>query len=131
MTVQQRSIVCRYIDLSEVDTVIRIVQDGVMTVKAREEAAVNPEVQLGDEVRAWIARRHLSQRRVALELGMTPTSLNHRINGKRSFDLTELLKISALLDITLGQLLGEELLNEKNPHLLGADEGSGDRGSAD
>lgn len=79
----------------------------------------NPEVRLGAEVRAWLGRRNVSQRQLARMLGMNPTALNFRIQGKRSFDVTELLKIAALLDISLAQLLGDELLNEKTPRQIG------------
>lgn len=82
-------------------------------------SAEDPEVRLGAEVRAWLGRRNVSQRQLAAMLGMNPTALNFRIQGKRSFDVTELLKIASLLDITLAQLMGDELLNEKSPRQIG------------
>lgn len=101
-----------------------------MTVEVQTKVLTANEA-VGREVRSWLGRLGLSQTRLAQVLGYTQPQVSRRLRGSQSFRFDELLVIADFMDITLGELLGSGLVNEKNPHLLGADEGSGNRRSAD
>ncbi|MGO2069870.1 helix-turn-helix domain-containing protein [Glutamicibacter arilaitensis] len=77
----------------------------------------------GLEVKAWLARRGMTQGHLAEALGVSQGAVSQRILGKVSFSIDELLIVSGLLNVTLGQLLGEEILNEKGPDPRNADRG--------
>lgn len=51
-------------------------------------------------ISAAIARNGLKQGRVAESIGISPTSLNRKLNGHRRFSLVEFKKLKALLGIT-------------------------------
>lgn len=97
----------------------------------KERTAETADSVIGAEVRAWLGRRGVSQKWLAEQLGIVPMGISRRLSGKTSFTARELLLAAQALDVTLGELLGSALVNEKNPHLLDADGGPGNRGSAD
>ena len=94
-----------------------------------DDVEVEREVNLrmANEVRSWLARRRLTQSWLAETLGVGRSAIVKKMAGEQSFSLTQLVVIADALSITLGQLFGEELLNEKNPHPMG--EGSQGRNS--
>ena len=100
-----------------------------MTMTAGETAADQDaiSIQVSSEVRAWLARRQLTQRNLASHLGISATSLSFRMKGKTPWSIVELAQVADWLDISLAQLLGDQLLNEKTPRPMGegSDEGSG------
>ncbi|WP_141367514.1 helix-turn-helix domain-containing protein [Glutamicibacter uratoxydans] len=67
------------------------------------------------EVRAWCARQNVSQRSLAKVLGISQSSMSYRYSGRTPFTFGELMAIASILGITLGQLLGSDLVNEKDP----------------
>ena len=71
--------------------------------------------RVSSEVRAWLGRRQLTQRALAQQLGISATSLSFRMKGKTPWSIAELVAVSSWLQISLAQLLGDELVNEKNP----------------
>lgn len=75
--------------------------------------------RIGAEVRAWMARRELRQIDVAEVLGVAQKNVSRRIRGDIPFRIDELLTLARFMGITLAQLLGEEIVNEKNPHPMG------------
>lgn len=75
--------------------------------------------QVSSEVRAWLARRQLTQRNLASHLGISTTSLSFRMKGKTPWSIVELAQVADWLDISLAQLLGDQLLNEKTPRPTG------------
>lgn len=88
-----------------------------MTVTADTAAAtLEMNVRVANEVRSWLARRQLTQRQLASILGISPGSLSFRMKGKTPWTFSELVVAANWLDISLAQLLGEELVNAKNPH---------------
>ena len=99
-----------------------------MTVTADSATAtLEMNVRVANEVRSWLARRQLTQRQLASVLGISPGSLSFRMKGKTPWTFSELVVAANWLDISLAQLLGEELVNEKNPHPMdgGSSNGSG------
>lgn len=89
---------------------------------------VNGNQAVGREVRSWLGRVGMSQTRLSEVLGYTQPQVSRKLRGAQPFRIDELLLIANHLDVTLGQLLGQELVNEKNPHLFSG-EGSHDRAS--
>lgn len=74
--------------------------------------------RIGREVRTWMIRLDVTQAEIATVLGFAQKNVSKRIRGEMPFRIDELLRIAVLMDITLGQLLGDDLVNEKNPHLV-------------
>lgn len=79
-------------------------------------------LRVSNEIRSWLGRRQITQKRLAQMLDLSATSLSFRMKGKTPWSIGELAEVSSWLGISLAQLLGEELVNEKNPHPM--DEGS-------
>ena len=71
--------------------------------------------KIGLEIKAWLARKELRQADLASALGVNQGQVSQRLLGKISFSVEELMKISGYLDLSLGELIGLNLLNEKGP----------------
>ena len=84
-----------------------------------EFQAEDINIRVSNEVRSWLGRRRITQKVLAKELGMNATSLSYRMKGRTPWSVAELVSVAALLDITLAQLLGDEIINEKDPHREG------------
>lgn len=54
------------------------------------------------EVRAQLARRRVSSRRICLLLGCTPPYLSRRLTGQIPFNVSDLAAIAELLDLPVG-----------------------------
>lgn len=59
-------------------------------------------------IRAEIARRKISQSRLARDLGMSRTALSRRMNGDLPLTLDTIEAIADLLDIPAMKLLGND-----------------------
>lgn len=91
---------------------------GMTITPIEQDAEVAANIRVSNEIRSWLARRQFTHKQLAPVLGISPGSLSWRMKGKTSWSFTELMKIAAWLDISLSKLLGDELVNEKNPHLV-------------
>lgn len=60
---------------------------------------------VGDEVRAMMARRRISQTKLALAMGKSQSSVNRRLRGKQPFDVEELAQVAQILDVPLSTFL--------------------------
>lgn len=75
------------------------------------------------EVRSWMARRGAKQVDVANALGLSQSGVSHRLRGRVPFTVPELMMVAGLLDVTLADLLGPDILQvRRSPHteLVGA-----------
>lgn len=63
--------------------------------------------RLTANVRAELARRKISHRDAAAALGMTQSAASRRMRGDVEFSLTEVEQLAGLLEIPVGELLGE------------------------
>ncbi|MBF6671183.1 helix-turn-helix transcriptional regulator [Glutamicibacter sp. FBE19] len=79
--------------------------------------------RMGLEIKGWLARKELRQADLGSALGLSQGAVSQRLVGKVSFSVEELMKVSGLLNITFGQLIGQEILNEKGPDPRNADQG--------
>ena len=59
-----------------------------------------------EEVKAWMARRGISQTELAGALGFAQPNLSARLQGRTAFTLRDLARVAAYLDVNLMQLLG-------------------------
>lgn len=57
------------------------------------------------EIRGELARRLISQREVAVALGVAPMYLSRRMRGETAFDIEEIAAIAQLLDCPIADLL--------------------------
>lgn len=55
--------------------------------------------RVGQNVRAELARRNISQARVAEELGISQPQVSKRLAGEIAFDVVELERLARLLDM--------------------------------
>ena len=74
-----------------------------------------PAQVAGKEVKIWMAREGLTQKNIAEILGVSQASISEKLRGKIAFNLNDLVVISAALRLSLGELLGEGILNAKIP----------------
>lgn len=71
---------------------------------------ITPTERVAQNIRAELARRCLSQRDVAVALGITQQSVSRRMVGQSPFDVNELAKIAHLLGTDISDLTsGAEL----------------------
>lgn len=68
---------------------------------------------IASEIRAWLARRKLTQGDLARHLGIARSAVSVRMSGARDFTLVELMEIAEWLDLTLADLLGPEILRTR------------------
>ncbi|WP_442867695.1 helix-turn-helix domain-containing protein [Citricoccus sp. NR2] len=75
------------------------------------------------EVKAWMARLGYRQADIAQLLGIAQGQVSARLRGRIQFTLEQLMIIAAEFEISLGDLLGERIINEKRPRPAKRDEG--------
>lgn len=83
------------------------------------------DVRVGREIKAWLSRKDLRQKHIAEALGLSQGAASQRLIGSVSFSIHELLAISGLFEISLSELLGSDLINEKGPRPVVQDESEG------
>lgn len=88
------------------------------------QSEVDANLRVSSEIRAWLGRRQLTQKQLAQVLEISQGSLSFRMKGKTGWGFGELMKIAGWLDISLSELLGEDLVNAKGPHPVGEGLGS-------
>ncbi|MFC5426279.1 helix-turn-helix domain-containing protein [Brevibacterium otitidis] len=70
-------------------------------------------------MRAWLARRGLNQLWLAELLGIGQSAISKRLRGVLPFSVPELMLTATALNLSLAELLGNELVNERSPHPKG------------
>lgn len=89
-----------------------------------DETAVTPFSEVArQEIRAWMARRGYQQRDLAEAIGLKQSSASLRLNGKVPFTLDDLASIAAWMEISIAELVGSKVLNEKRPDPRNVDQG--------
>ena len=56
-----------------------------------------------DKLKGKFREKNMSYGKVALYLGVSKTTINNKINGKTSFYLDEIEKLSTLLNLTIDE----------------------------
>lgn len=67
--------------------------------------ATTPTAQTGANVRAEMARVGVSQTTIAQHLNLSQAAVSARLRGVTPFDINELVKVAAFLDVPLADLL--------------------------
>lgn len=70
--------------------------------------AQTPAVETGANIRAEMARRGISQQKLARHLNLAQSAVSSRLRGKTAFDINELVAVAAFLDVPLAILLPAE-----------------------
>ena len=88
----------------------------------------NPETlnineAVGREVQVWLRRGKLTQMQVAELLDLTQGTVSAKLRGKSPFALQELLTLAGELGISIGELVGEGILNTKIPSTASSNKG--------
>lgn len=64
-----------------------------------------PAIRVADEVRAAMARKRVSQTKLADILGISQAAVSRRLTGEVAFDVNELSVLAGALDVSLATLL--------------------------
>ncbi|MGO1662587.1 MAG: helix-turn-helix domain-containing protein [Micrococcaceae bacterium] len=97
-----------------------------MTIIDDARESLTTSQLVGAEVRAWMARLGFRQKDVAQLLNLAQPGVSARLKGHVAFNVEELATISQGFGISLGELLGSSLVNEKSPRPATRDEGLGE-----
>ena len=68
-------------------------------------AADEDAIRVANNIRAEVARRRLSQVKLAEQVGIRQQALSRRLNGTTPFRIDELARIAEVLDIPLSELV--------------------------
>ena len=94
-----------------------------MTIEQLGIRTISVNKRVGLEIKAWLARRELRQLDLAEALGVSQGAVSQRLIGNVSFSVEELVIAAGLLDVSLGELLGADLLKQQGPRPAMRDEG--------
>ena len=73
---------------------------------------------IGERVHIWLRRRGLMQRDLAAVLGISPAAVSHKIAGRSSWSALDLVKASTLLQLPLGELISDEMIEIEQKKLV-------------
>lgn len=76
---------------------------------------MSPSEAVGKEIKVWMTRLGVTQKDLASALGITQASVSDKLRGKTNFSFSDLVLVSSALQLSLGELLGDGLLNAKIP----------------
>ena len=79
------------------------------------ESLCTPGLALARQVKAATARAGMSQYKLSKILGVSPSNMSKRFTGQKEFTFSDLLVIAGALDLSLSELLGEDIVNAKLP----------------
>lgn len=68
-------------------------------------AADQDALRVANNIRAEVARRRLSQVKLAEQVGIRQQALSRRLNGTTPFRIDELARIAEVLDMPLSELV--------------------------
>lgn len=68
---------------------------------------------LGEKIEKILAEKGMSQRQLAKEMGISPSSLNQYVRGRKNVGLKIILNLCKTLDVSSDYLLGLETGKKK------------------
>ena len=77
----------------------------------------SPDAVIGERVRLWQFRRHVTQKRLAEVLRTTPPGVSRRIKGQTSWSPTDLIRVAAFLDVEISDLLPDTLVEQERQRI--------------
>lgn len=69
---------------------------------------ISPARRVGDEIRAHLARRRMSQSQLGSLLGLSQTAVSRRLLGEVPFDIDELTAVADALGIDVRDLIAQD-----------------------
>ncbi len=72
-------------------------------------------VKVGEHIRKLLKKKNMTQDDLAHVLSISKSAVSQNLRGKSSFDIQNLIRIAALFEITLDQLLTLSTPTEKRP----------------
>lgn len=69
---------------------------------------------LGEKIKKILEEKGMSQRQLAIKMGISPSSLNQYVRGRKNVGLKVLLNLCKTLDVSSDYLLGHETGTKKN-----------------
>jgi transcriptional regulator with XRE-family HTH domain len=70
-----------------------------------QERTATLSAQVAEEIRALLARRRISGRQLANQLGVSPTWVSNRLTGAQTIDLNDLESMARILGVDVPDLL--------------------------
>lgn len=67
-----------------------------------------PAERVATEIRAHLARQRKTQAQIAGHLGISQQAVSRRMSGAQPFDVDELHRVAAFLDVPVASLLGTD-----------------------
>lgn len=77
------------------------------SVRTRRTASRLADAQAGERAHMLIWRSGRTQGDIALEIGIEPTAFGKKLRGKNGWALQELIDLAAVLNTSVGYLVGE------------------------
>ncbi len=90
------------------------------TLEDRFLATASPDVRVGERVRMWMYRRGMNQLDIAKVLGIGGTTVSRKLAGKTGWSVSDLIKTAALLDVSVSDLVAEEMVEIEKMRLASA-----------
>src|SRR5690606_30195369 len=87
-----------------VDAIAKCDQTGDMT-NGLQQTEMDMSGRVAEEIRALLARRRMSGRELARQLGVSPSWVSYRLTGTQPIDLNDLDAIARVLDVGTVDLL--------------------------
>ena len=82
-----------------------------MTIlEERFTESATPDTLVGERVRTWMYRRGLNQLDIANVLGIGGTTVSRKLSGKTSWSVNDLVRTAALLDVSISDLLADDIV---------------------
>ena len=73
---------------------------------------------LGEKIKNILEEKGMSQRQLAIKMGISPSSLNQYVRGRKNVGLKVILNLCKTLDVSSDYLLGIETGTKKNKKQL-------------
>lgn len=73
---------------------------------------------LGEKIKKILEEKGMSQRQLAIKMGISPSSLNQYVRGRKNVGLKVILNLCKTLDVSSDYLLGLETGTKKNKKQL-------------
>lgn len=87
------------------------------------EKILTPNEAIGKAIKGWMGRFGITQKELAQMLGITQGSTSEKLRGRIAFTINDLIVIAGRMNLTLSELIGEDILNAKIPSIASNNEG--------
>lgn len=78
---------------------------------------MNMDESIGRRVHAAMAEAGMTQAQLAARLGLTQAAVSRKLSGERPWYTDELVNVSSLLGVSVGELFGELIRPRRQPRV--------------